>query len=73
MTDAEQIIQRLEDENHLLMGLLCEALSAMPEPRIGRQPGDAAVWRYAGERPIRRLLTDIDRAGALRLVDGGAA
>lgn len=72
MTDADQI-KRLREDNKILMGLLCEALAAMPEPRRGRQPGDPIDWRVVGERPIRRLLADIDHAGSLHLIDGGAA
>jgi hypothetical protein len=59
MTDADQIRQ-LRSDKRSLMRLLKTAIAEMPEPHRGRQPGDPIDWRYAGERPVQRLLRAID-------------
>ena len=62
MTDQERI-QRLEQDNQILMGLLGLAIRSMADPAADI-PGEGNVWRYAGERPVKRLL---------RAIEGGLA
>jgi hypothetical protein len=57
MTDAEYI-QLLEDNNRLLMGLLGDAIRALPLPRI-RELGDAPSPRYWPDSVISRILGDV--------------
>jgi len=59
----DQQIQRLKADNEILRALLELAMSELPTPPKGRQPGEPVDWRYAGERPVKRLL---------RAIDGGA-
>ncbi len=57
MTDQERI-QRLERDNEILMGLLGLAIRSMADPSV--YTADKVNWRYAGERPVRRLLRAIE-------------
>jgi len=61
VTDQERI-QRLEQDNEILMGLLGLAIRSMSDP--GVYTAEKVNWRYAGERPVRRLL---------RAIEGGVA
>jgi len=61
VTDQERI-QRLERDNELLMGLLGLAIRSMSDPAV--YTAERVNWRYAGERPVQRLL---------RAIEGGLA
>ena len=64
MTDQERI-RRHEQDNEILMGLLGLAIRSMADP-AAHIPGGSNVWRYAGERPVRRLLQAIETGPELR-------
>jgi hypothetical protein len=68
MTDAERIA-RLEEDNHILMGLLHEAITAMAPRDRGRHPGEPINMRYASDRAFQRLIRDIESLEPLHLVD----